>query len=42
MDKFDFPLLEKLTLSIFCFMKGVKIPESMFRKIDKRKQPKLK
>ena len=23
-------------------MKGVKIPESMFSKIDKRKQPKLK
>ena len=39
---FDFPLLEKLKISIFCFIKDVSIPESVFSKIDKGKQSKLK
>ena len=39
---FNFSLLEKLELSIFCFMKEISISESVFSKIDKGKQPELK
>ena len=34
-DKFIFPLLQKLKLSIFDLTKEGNIPESSFRKIDK-------